>query len=332
MSTTLTEPSSPETPGNTLHPAPQKHTMVYVAFGVVYFVWGSTFLAMRIGLESFPPFYLAGARYLLVGVILYPLMRWQTGIKPTVAHWKSAAITGCLLFSLGNGGVCAGEKTVPSGIAALLVATVSLWIVLVDWLRPGGIRPSMRVFGGLFLGFAGMTLLVAPWRSAASGRVDPVGAGILVLASLAWACGSLYSKHAEFPKSPLLGVSMQGLCGGILLWLEGTLGGEARGFHLAAISTRSWIALAYLFVFGSCLGFTAYMYVLKNSTATRAATYALVNPVVALFLGWLLAGEPISGRTLAAAAVILTAVIVVITAPHRDPKHIEECIPEPGEA
>jgi drug/metabolite transporter (DMT)-like permease len=209
------------------------------------------------------------------------------------------------------------ERTVPSGVAALLVATVSLWMVLIDWLRPGGTRPVPRVIAGLILGFAGLALLVGPKNLGGSGRVDPLGVTILAVASLAWAAGSIYSKHGGLPSSPMLGAAIQTLCGGVVLWIVGALTGELSSLHLGAVSLRSWLALGYLFIFGSVIGFTAYIYLLKKSTATKVATYAFVNPVVALFLGWLFAGESITLRTALAAAVILTAVVLVITAPHR---------------
>jgi drug/metabolite transporter (DMT)-like permease len=292
-------------------------TLVLIAFALVYIVWGSTYLAIRIGIESFPPLLLAGTRHLITGLILYPLLRWKTGVQPTASHWRMSFITGFLLLFVGNGGVCIAERTVPSGVTALLVATVSLWMVLVDWLRPRGTRPVPQVIAGLILGFGGLTLLVGPKNLGGSGRVDPLGVGILLIASLAWASGSVYSKHAGgLSGSPLLGAAMQSLSGGVALWIAGILSGEVRGFHFAAVTLRSWLALAYLIAFGSMVGFTAYIYILKKSTATRVATYAFVNPVVALFLGWLLVGESITLRTVIAAAVILTAVLLVITARH----------------
>src|SRR5262249_6185777 len=199
---------------------------------------------------------------------------------------------------------------------------------IVDWLRPGGVRPGPRILAGIVLGFAGLVLLVGPSHLGGSGRIDLKGAAILVVASLAWACGSVYSKHGSLPRSPLLGVAMQGLAGGAVLWIAGLVTGEVRAFHLSTITIRSWAAIGYLSVFGSILGFTSYLYILKNSTAARVGTYALVNPVVALFLGWLLAGESITMRTLAAAAVILTAVVLVITAP----TPLERIVPAAGEA
>ena len=313
-------------------PVSRTSGLVIIAFGLVYVVWGSTYLAIRVGIESFPPLLLAGSRHLLTGLILYPILRWKTGVRPTAAHWRMSFITGSLLLFIGNGGVCIAERTVPSGVTALLVATVSLWMVLVDWLRPGGTRPGPQVVAGLLLGFGGLALLVGPKNLGGSGRIDPFGVGILVIASLAWASGSVYSKHAGGPGSPLLGVAMQSLAGGVCLWIAGMVSGEVSALHLGAVSARSWVALGYLIVFGSMVGFTAYVYILKKSTATRVATYAFVNPVVALFLGWLLIGEAITWRTVIAAAVILTAVLLVITAPHAAPQRAKCRVIEPAEA
>jgi drug/metabolite transporter (DMT)-like permease len=275
---------------------------------------------------------LAGLRHFTVGILLYPFLRWETGVRPTSAHWKTAAATGFLLLFAGNGGVSWAEQTVPSGVTALLVATVSLWLVIVDWLRPRGMRPVPKVVLGLFLGFGGMVLLVGPSHLGNSGRVDPRGAAVLVIASFAWACGSIYSKHGGMPSSAMLGVAMQSLVGGAVLLLVGYLTGEFRHFHFSAISARSWVALAYLIVFGSGIGFTAYLYILHKSTAARVATYAFVNPVVALFLGWFILGETISLRTILAAIIILTAVVLVITAPHRAQTRVQDPVPAPGEA
>jgi drug/metabolite transporter (DMT)-like permease len=333
MSTTAEERQcKAETPESPSHAPARMTTKVLLAFAAVYLVWGSTYLAIRIGVESFPPLILAGLRHLTVGLFLYPILRRTTGIKPTPGNWRTAVVTGALLLFVGNGGVSWAEQTVPSGIAALLVATVSLWLVIVDWLRPGGVRPVPRVIMGLVMGFAGMVLLVGPAHLGGAERVDPRGAAVLVIASLAWACGSLYSKHGGMPSSAMLGVAMQSSAGGLILLIVALFTGEFRGLHLAAISVRSWVALGYLIVFGSGIGFSAYIYILQKSTAARVATYAFVNPVVALFLGWLIAGESITLRTVIAAAVILTAVILVITAPHRKPAPVTAPVPAPGEA
>ncbi len=292
-------------------------TILFAAFAAVYLIWGSTFLAIRIGDESFPPLLVAGIRHFTFGLIAFPILLWKTKARPTWAEWRSTIVTGFLLLAVGNGGVCLAEERVPSGIAALLVATVSLWMVLIDWLRPGGTRPVPRVIVGLVLGFAGLALLVGPKDLGGSGRIDPIGVAILGVGSFAWACGSIYAKHGRMPSSPLLGSAMQSLTGGAILWIAAGITGEIGALHLSAVTTRSWIAVTYLVCFGSMIGFSSYLYILKHSTATRVATYAFVNPVVALFLGWLFLHESITLRTILAGAVILAAVLLVITAPHR---------------
>jgi len=300
--------------------------MVVLAFAAVYILWGSTYFFISVGIETIPPFLLAGLRHIIIGLLFYPVFRRLTGEKPTLAQWRTTAITGLLLLLCGNGGVSWAETRVPSGIAALLVASVSLWMVIVDWLRPGGLRPTARVLAGFFLGFAGITLLVGP-ANLGGARVSPLGALILVLASLAWASGSIYSRHHPIPHSPMLGVAMQSLAGGLGLWLLALLTGEIKEFHPATVSMRSWLALVYLIIFGSALGFSAYVYILKHSTPSRVATYAFVNPAVALFLGWSLGGEPLTLRTLLASGVILAAVLLVITAPHPASAKVEEQVP-----
>lgn len=313
-------------------PRPGGHPVtVLLSFAAVYILWGSTFLAIRVGVESIPPLLLAGVRHLTLGMIFYPVFRRVTGEKPNFAQWRTAFLTGVLLLAVGNGTVSWAERVVPSGIAALLVATVSLWMVLIDWLRPGGQRPRPRVLAGFVLGFAGMGLLIGPEHIGNSDPVNLVGALALIGASFAWALGSIYSRHHPLPHSPLLGVGMQTLSGGMVLCCAAIVTGEMRHFHLAEVALRSWIALGYLIVFGSALGFSAYVYILKHSTASRVATYAFVNPVVALLLGWFLAAEPLTLRTLAASGVILTAVILVITAPHQNAHEAEEVLPTSSE-
>ena len=307
-------------------------SLLLLAFAAIYLIWGSTYLAISVGIQSFPPLLLSASRHLTAGLILYPLLRWKTGIRPTRSQWRTALLTGLLLILMGNGAVCLSERTVPTGVAALIVALVSFWMVLLDWLRPGGSKPATRVVASLVLGFGGLVLLVGPAHLGGSQRVDPIGAGILVVGSFCWACGSIFSKHNDLPRSPMLGVAMQSLVGGSALWIVGLLSGEGRDLHFRAITFHSWLALAYLMVFGSGIGFTAYVYLLKKTSAARVGTYAFVNPVVALFLGWLWAGESITLRTALAAAVILTAVLLVITAPHKNPIEAAEVLPNPGEA
>lgn len=329
MSTTAIEDKTPSAPVK--HSRASSSRWVPLAFVAVYILWGSTYIGIRIAIETFPPLAMAGIRHMFVGLILYPILRWKTGIRPTAANWRTAAVTGVLLLCVSNGGLSWAEQRVPSGIAALLVATVSLWLVIVDWLRPGGTRPVPRVFVGLIMGFAGLALLVGPAKLGGARRADLVGTGVLLFASFVWACASLYSKHRPMPASPLLVVSMQSLAGGAALWIAAVVSGEFHALHLASVSLRSWLALIYLIVFGSGIGFTAYLYILKKSTAAKVSTYGFVNPVVALFLGWLLAAEAITSRTVIAAAVILTAVVLVISAPRAASLKATQQLPAPGE-
>jgi drug/metabolite transporter (DMT)-like permease len=319
---------SPATPRGSTAP----RTLVLVSFAAVYILWGSTYFFIRIGVESIPPFVLAGIRHTAIGAVFYPLFRHLSKEKPTPAQWRTTIITGLLLLLCGNGALSWAETRVPSGIASLLVATVSLWMVIIDWLRPGGVRPGPRVLIGFVLGFGGIALLVGPSHLGGSERVNPVGAVTLILGSLAWAAGSIYSRHHPIPHSPLLGVAMQSLAGGAGLWIVAAATGELHQFHPAQVTLRSWLAVLYLFSFGSALGFSAYIYILKHSTASRVATYAFVNPVVALFLGWALGGEPLALRTLIASGTILAAVLLVIMAPHKPAASPQEVVAVPGEA
>jgi drug/metabolite transporter (DMT)-like permease len=314
------------------HASTAPGSMVLIAFAAVYILWGSTYFFIRIGVETIPPFVLAGIRHIAIGLVFYPLFRHLSKEKPVPAQWGTTIITGLLLLLCGNGALSWAETRVPSGIASLLVATVSLWMVIIDWLRPGGVRPGPRVLIGFVLGFAGIALLVGPSHLGGSERVNPVGAVTLILGSLAWAAGSIYSRHHPVPHSPLLGVAMQSLAGGVGLWIVAAATGELHQFHPAQVTLRSWLALLYLFSFGSALGFSAYIYILKHSTASRVATYAFVNPVVALFLGWSLGGEPLTLRTLIASGTILAAVLLVILAPHKPDAAPREVGPVPGEA
>ncbi|MDP9147828.1 MAG: EamA family transporter [Acidobacteriota bacterium] len=220
----------------------------------------------------------------------------------------------------------------PSGIAALLVAMVAFWLVIVDWLRPGGARPVPRVTAGLVLGFIGLALLVGPASLGGARRADPVGTAVLMISAFVWACASVYSKYGSAPGSALLTVSMQSLAGAAALWIAALVMGELHALHFATVSLRSWLAVAYLIVFGSSMGFTAYLYILKKSTAAKVSTYGFVNPVVALFLGWWLAGEAITLRTGLAAAVILGSVLLVITAPVAASCKLAQPVPAPIES
>lgn len=294
---------------------------LYAAFAAVYVVWGSTYLAIRFAVETLPPLLMAGARFVLAGgiLLLWTRLRDRGAEGPTATDWKTGLISGFLLLLCGNGGVVWAEQRVPSGIAALLVAVVPLWMVLLDWMRPGGRRPPALVFVGLALGLAGLGLLVG--RDALdSGEVSLSGAVVLILASLAWAAGSLYTKHAPRASSSLHGAGTQMIAGGLCLAVAALVAGEPSRMDLAHASSRSILGFLYLVTFGSLIGFTAYFYLLEHTTAAKAATYAYVNPVVAVLLGWAFANEPITARTLGAAAVILAGVAIITTARERSPE------------
>jgi drug/metabolite transporter (DMT)-like permease len=285
--------------------------LLFAAFAAVYLAWGSTYAAIRIAIDTMPPLLMAGARFLLAGTLLYAIMRLRGEPAPERRHWRNTALIGMLLLMFGNGGVTMAERTVPSAIVALLVAMVPMWMVLLEWLRPGGIRPTGRTILGLVIGFAGIVLLIGPGSLAGGGRVDPLGAGIVTVGALAWAFGSIWSRSAALPRNPLVATGMEMAWGGVWLLLAGTLRGELGVLDPSAFTTRSVLAFAYLVVVGSLIGFSAYIWLLGVSTPARVSTYAYVNPLVAVLLGWALLNEPLSGRVLAAAAIIVAAVAVI---------------------
>jgi drug/metabolite transporter (DMT)-like permease len=290
---------------------------VALALAAVYVIWGSTYLAIRFAIETLPPFLMAGSRYLIAGAVLYLWSRLRGAPRPSLTHWRSALIVGAFLLLVGNGGVVWAEQHVDSGLAALLISTEPLWIVLLVWLRPGGKKPGFRVTAGLVLGFIGLMLLVKPGFG---GSIPLFGVVALVLASLSWAWGSLWGQRAKLPDSPLLTTGMQMLSGGALLFLASVLTGEPGRFELAQVSAKSLLALGYLVVFGAIVAFTAYVWLMRVASPVLVSTYAYVNPVVAVLLGWAFAGEPLTTGTLIAAAVILTGVALITSAQGGHPK------------
>ncbi|HTY40680.1 MAG TPA: EamA family transporter [Thermoanaerobaculia bacterium] len=291
---------------------------VGLAFAAVYVLWGSTYLAIRFGVETIPPFVLAGLRHLTAGLLLYGWVRRRGAARPGGRHWRSAAIVGGLLLLGGNGLVTWAEQRVPSGLAALIVASVPIWMTLLDasWRRE---RPDGVVMLGLALGLAGIALLAAPGSLAGGGRVDPLGAAALLTASLLWATGSLVSRRVALPSSTLLATAMEMVAGGAILLVAAGATGELAHLSLSAVSTRSALSLVYLIVAGSLLGFTAYIFLLGATTPARVSTYAYVNPVVAVLLGWLFAGESVTPRAALAAVIIVAAVALIIRHGARPP-------------
>ena len=290
--------------------------MILTAFAVVYVVWGSTYLAIRYAVETLPPFLMAGARFVLAGGILALWAVWRDGERATAANWRAATIAGALLLLGGNGAVVWAEQRVPSGLAALLVATMPFWMVLADWLRPGGKAPRAGVALGIAIGLAGMVILVGP-GSLGGDAVDPVGAAVLTFGAASWAVGSLYARQAPLPRNAVFGTGLEMLAGGALLLVLGAATGELGRLDLSRASTASLTGFFYLVVFGSLIGFTAFAWLLRVASPAAVSTYAFVNPVVAVLLGWAIAHEQVSSRTVVAAAVIVGSVALITWATTR---------------
>jgi drug/metabolite transporter (DMT)-like permease len=288
-------------------------TKIWLALLAVYIVWGSTYLGIRFAIESIPPFLHAGIRFLISAALI---LGWRFFLsrdeRPTLRQWRDAGIVGLFLLVGGNGLVSWAEQTVDSGIAALIVGTTPLWLTLFEAIRPGGIRPGWMAIAGLVVGFVGIAILINPETLAgAAFRIDLWGAGALVMATILWASGSIYARSADVPKSGLMFTGMQMAVGSVGLFIVSILSNELSSFSLRDVTTTSWLGLAYLILFGSLVGFVAYGWLLRNAPISLVATYAYVNPLVAMFLGAWLANEILTGRVFVAALVIISAVVVI---------------------
>lgn len=299
-----------------------RRTSVALALLAVYLIWGSTYLAILEAINTIPPLAMAAMRFVAAGLPLLLWVRWKNGAWPARAAWGWSAVAGVLMFAGGNGAVVWSEKTVPSGLAALIVASVSFWTVLLEGLRPGGQRQPLSVWLGIALGFLGLLVLIGPDAWNGAGPVPLFGAIVLVLGSLLWAIGTLISvTTVKRGLASGLGLSaLQMLFGGIGLAVAAALHGEWQVLDLSAISARSWAAVAYLIVAGSLVAFSAYNWLLSNTSPAVATTYAYVNPVVAMLLGWLFVGEPFTPRIMVASMLILGAVATIIRARTKPPK------------
>jgi drug/metabolite transporter (DMT)-like permease len=287
-------------------------TKVWIALLALYIVWGSTYLAIRFAVDTIPPFMHASLRFLISGAILYAWRRMAGDPAPTAGNWRSTAIVGTALLLGGNGLVAWAEQTVPSGIAALMVSTAPFWMVLFESMRTGGSKPTWQAILGLFIGFGGVFLLIGPAEiMGGEHSFDTFGVILLLLAALFWSMGSIYARGADMPKSTLLSTGMQMLTGAVSLFLVSLVKGEFNGFSLDMVSTRSWLSLLYLITFGSLVGFVAYGWLLHNAPVSLMSTYAYVNPVVAVLLGWLFAGEELNARIAVASAIIIGSVILI---------------------
>lgn len=282
-----------------------------MAFASIYTIWGSTYLAIRYADQSLPPFLMAGVRFLVSGAILYALSRHRGSPHPPRVHWRNAIIAGAFLLVGGNGAVVWAEQTVPSGLTALLVSVLPFWLVLIDWVRPGGNRPRPMVIAGLILGIVGIFVLVNPTAANGNTAINLAGAVVLIFGSLSWALGSFYSRDADLPASGLMRTALEMIGGGALLMILAVAVGEPQHFDIHNATRASWLGLAYLITFGSLIGFTSYIWLLDKVSPALVGTYAFVNPVVAVFLGWAFAREPLSTRTLVSAAIVIGAVALI---------------------
>ena len=305
--------------GTTSGSASGRPGLVVGAFVAIYLIWGSTYLGIRFAIETIPPFVLSTIRFGLAGLIMLIVAIARGEAHATLAQWRTGAIVGSLLM-LANSLVGVAEKRIPSGIAALLIAMTPLFMVLLEWARPGGRRPTVWVGVGLLIGLAGVAALVGPASLGDGARIDRIGAATVILGSLAWSSGSIYSRHADRPSSSVMMSAIQMLVGAVFVAAIGLATSEWSTWDPSAVSMRSFVAFLYLLVFGSLIGFSAFVYLLRVSTPARVATYAYVNPVVAVILGWAFAGEAISARMLVAAGIIVGGVALITAAESRAPQ------------
>lgn len=282
------------------------------AFAAVYVIWGSTYLAIDRGVAEIPPFFMACVRFLAGGAVFVAWAAHRGAARPTARDWAATALIGLLMAAGGNGLVSWALLRLPSGMGALLVGMVPLWVALADWLRPRGARPPARVIAGLVLGFAGVVLLVNPAEFAGASGIDPIGAGTVVVASLLWAAGSVYSRYAPQPASQALSSGMQMLGGSAVLASMSLASGELAGHDWRSVSATAFGAWAYVAVLGS-VAYGSYLWLLKASTPAKAATYAYVNPVIALVLGYFVANEVLSPWSMGCSALVLVAVLLVVS-------------------
>ena len=302
---------------------------VLLAFGIVYFVWGSTFLAIRVGVREVPPFLLAAMRFLLAGGILFAWTRVRGTPAPRSREWLSASLLAVLIFVLDYGLLFWAEQRVPSGIAAVMLATIPAFMALSEILLLKTQRLTARLGFALLVGIGGVAVLVSHSLGLGESAINTAGAVALLVGATSWSVASALTRKLPLPESKPMSAASQMLCGGVLLALTATALGEFRGFHPLAVSRGAWIALAYLTVAGSIVAFTAYVWLLHYESPTKVGTYAYVNPVVAVALGYFFGGEGLGARTLLGTALVLVSVVVITTMPAkgRAAATVEDALP-----
>ena len=286
-----------------------------VAFAIIYFVWGSTFLAIRVGVREVPPFLLAGMRFLIAGVVLFLWMRFKGTPTPSLREWSSASLLAILIFVFDYGLLFWAEKRVPSGIAAVMMAMIPAFMALSEIIILRTQRLTMRLAFALLVGMAGVAVLVSRSLSFGEAPIETSGAIALVVASVSWSVASALTRKLPLPAAKTMSSGVQMLAGGVFLTLAAAVLGEFRGFHIQSVSRAAWLSLAYLIVAGSIMGFTAYVWLIHHESPTKVGTYAYVNPVVAVVIGYFLGGEAIGPRTILGTVFILFSVIVITTMP-----------------
>src|ERR1700740_448888 len=288
---------------------------VLLAFAIIYFVWGSTFLAIRVGVREVPPFLLAGMRFLVAGIVLYAWMGAKGAPSPAVRGWGAEAVLPVLLFVSDYGLLFWAEKRVPSGLAAVMMATIPVFMAVSEILILRTQHLSARLARALLLGIGGVTVLVSRTLSFGEVPIDTAGACALIVAAISWSLASALTRKLPLPAAKAMSSAAQMLSGGILLTLSAALLGVFRGFHIQAVSRAAWLALAYLIVAGSIVAFTAYVWLIHHESPTKVGTYAYVNPAVAVLVGYFLGGEAIGPRTIIGTVLVLVGVVVITTTP-----------------
>jgi drug/metabolite transporter (DMT)-like permease len=292
-----------------------------LAFAIIYFVWGSTFLAIRVGVREVPPLLLASMRFFIAGVVLYAWMRLRGMPSPSRREWFAASALAVCIFVVDYGCLFWAEQRVPSGIAAVMLATIPVFMALSEIVILRTQRLTFRLALALLIGIGGVSVLVSRSVSLSLGEVpiDRAGAAALVIAAMSWSVASALTRKLPLPESKVMSSGAQMLAGGIMLALTAAIFGEFRGFHIQAVTRGAWFALVYLIVAGSIVGFTAYVWLIHHESPTKVGTYAYVNPVVAVIVGYFLGGETVGPRTLLGTLLVLVSVIVITTTPAKKP-------------
>lgn len=310
-----------------VHPPAWKTVL---AFAIIYFVWGSTFLGIRVGVRAVPPLVFASMRFFVAGVLLYGWLRLKGTAPPTSRQWISASILAVCIFVVDYGLLFWAEQRVPSGIAAVMLATIPAFMALSEIIFLRTQRLTFRLGLALLVGIGGVSVLVSRSLSLGETPIDHAGAIALVIASMSWSVAAALSRKLPLPESKAMSAGAQMLSGGILLAIAAAIFGEFRGFHIEAISRTVWFALAYLIIAGSIVGFTAYVWLIHHQSPTKVGTYAYVNPIVAVAIGYFLGGETVGPRTLLGTLLVLVSVIVITTTRAKKPA-VEPMIEPLGE-